>query len=246
MVVFSIFFFQSTGRDFFSAQCLTKQTLLPHSLNAGRKKSSVGAFVCVFVFVSVHFICPKQRHMCKKNCYCHIVRTWFILVFYSLIHLYQVEDEDLTAVYENLPRAHQRISSFPSASAWGISESPELHDTLLLGSEGWEIHTDEETGKEYYYHPSTGRSTWDYPLSSSMESEVGAKDFPVSPTSSLSPACSPTDEARRTSGWEKVLDERSGRHYFFNPISGQSSWDPPDDLLTPPLSANSLQEGAPV
>lgn len=157
----------------------------------------------------------------------------------------QVEDEDLTAVYENLPRAHQRISSFPSASAWGISESPELHDTLLLGSEGWEIHTDEETGKEYYYHPSTGRSTWDYPLSSSMESEVGAKDFPVSPTSSLSPACSPTDEARRTSGWEKVLDERSGRHYFFNPISGQSSWDPPDDLLTPPLSANSLQEGAP-
>ncbi|XP_060795511.1 rho GTPase-activating protein 27 isoform X2 [Neoarius graeffei] len=157
----------------------------------------------------------------------------------------KVEDDDLSAVYVNLPRARKSINSLPSASVWGISEPPELHDTLLLGSQGWEIHTDEESGKEYYYHPSTGQSTWDYPLSSSMESEVGAKELPVSPTPSLSPACSPTDGARWTSDWERVLDEKSGRHYFFNPVSGQSSWDPPDDLLTPPLSGSNLQEGAP-
>ncbi|XP_026771309.3 rho GTPase-activating protein 12 isoform X1 [Pangasianodon hypophthalmus] len=157
----------------------------------------------------------------------------------------KVEDDDLSAVYVNLPRARQSISSLPSASTWGISDPPELHDTLLLGSKGWEIHTDEESGREYYYHPSTGRSTWDYPLSSSMESELGAKELPVSPTPSLSPACSPTDGARWTSDWERVLDEKSGRHYFFNPISGQSSWDPPDDLLTPPLLGNSQQEGVP-
>lgn len=169
-----------------------------------------------------------------------------ILAFYIFIHLYQVDDDDLSAVYVNLPRAHQSINSLPSTSAWGILEPPELHDTFLLGSQGWEIHTDEESGKEYYYHPSTGRSTWDYPLSSSMESEVGAKQLLVSPTPSLSPACSPTDGARWTSDWEKVLDEKSGRHYFFNPISGQCSWNPPDDLLIPPLSGNSLQEGAPV
>lgn len=163
-----------------------------------------------------------------------------------IFYLSQVKDEDLTAVYVNLPRARQSIGSLPSPSAWGISEPPELPDTLLLGSRGWEIHIDEETGKEYYYHPSTGRSTWDYPLSSSMESEVGAKEITVSPTSSLSPVCSPTDGANWTSDWEKMWDERTGRHYFFNHISGQSSWDPPTDLLTSSLSGNSLQEGAPV
>ncbi|KAI5609749.1 rho GTPase-activating protein 27 isoform X2, partial [Silurus asotus] len=162
----------------------------------------------------------------------------------SCVFTDKVEDDDLTAVYVNLPRARQSIGSLPSASAWGISESPELHDSLLLGSKGWEIHTDEDSGKEYYYHPSTGRSTWDYPLSPSMESEVGTKELPVSPNLSLSPACSPTDGARWTSDWEKVLDEKSGRHYFFNPISGQSSWDPPDDLMTPPLSGNNLKGGA--
>ncbi|KAK3560128.1 hypothetical protein QTP86_033936, partial [Hemibagrus guttatus] len=73
----------------------------------------------------------------------------------------KVEDED---VYVNLPRARERISSLSSASAWGVSEPSGLHNTFLLGSRGWEVHTDEESGKEYYYHPSTGRSTWDFPL----------------------------------------------------------------------------------
>ncbi|GAA6073157.1 rho GTPase-activating protein 27 [Tachysurus ichikawai] len=157
----------------------------------------------------------------------------------------QVENEDLSAVYVNLPRIRQSIGSLSSASAWGVSEPPELNDTLLLGSRGWEVHTDEDSGKEYYYHPSTGRSTWDYPLSSLMESEVGTKELPVSPTPSLSPACSPTGGTKWTSDWEKVLDEKTGRHFFFNPVSGQSSWDPPDGLLTPPLSGNSLQDGLP-
>ncbi|TSK14522.1 Rho GTPase-activating protein 27 [Bagarius yarrelli] len=157
----------------------------------------------------------------------------------------KVEDEDLTAVYVNLPRVHQNISSFPSSSAWGISEPAELHDNVLLGSRGWEIHIDEESGKEYYFHPSTGQSTWYYPLSSLMESEVGPTDLPVSPTPSLvSPAGSPTDGVKWTSIWEKVLDERSGRHFFFNPISGQSTWSPPDGLLTS-HPGNSVQEGAP-
>ncbi|XP_027019029.2 rho GTPase-activating protein 27 [Tachysurus fulvidraco] len=157
----------------------------------------------------------------------------------------KVENEDLSAVYVNLPRKRQSIESLSSASAWGVSEPPELNNTLLLGSRGWEVHTDEDSGKEYYYHPSTGRSTWDYPLSSLMETEVGTKELPVSPTPSLSPACSPTGGTKWTSDWEKVLDERSGRHFFFNPVSGQSSWDPPDGLLTPPLSGNSLQDGLP-
>lgn len=211
----------------------------------------MGAFFSLVCLCVVFTMCRNKLHKQYQSTLFHLCKPYrhtIILsftTFYILLPLYQVKDDDLTAVYVNLPRSRQKsVSSFPSPSAWGISEPAELQDTL--GSEGWETHTDEESGKEYYYHPSTGRSTWDYPLSPSMDSEVGTNEFPLSPVPSLSPACSPTDETKWTSDWEKVLDEKSGRHYFFNPVSGQSSWDPPDDLLTPPLSGNSLQEGAPV
>uniref|UniRef100_A0A671RAH9 Rho GTPase-activating protein 12-like n=1 Tax=Sinocyclocheilus anshuiensis TaxID=1608454 RepID=A0A671RAH9_9TELE len=112
---------------------------------------------------------------------------------------------------------------------------PDAPDTLLLDSAGWEIHTDDQSGQAYYYHPSTGRSTWEYPLSHSMESSVGTEEvrspssFPQSPTSSpLVPS-----PQRWSSDWEKVLDQNTGRHYFFNPVSGQSSWDPPEDITSP-------------
>ncbi|KAI4884517.1 hypothetical protein NFI96_020486 [Prochilodus magdalenae] len=162
----------------------------------------------------------------------------------------QVKDDDLSAVYVNVPRARQSISDLPVSStsalssSWGIPDipdsPPELPDTFRLGSEGWEIHTDEDSGQQYYYQPSTGRSTWDYPLSPTMEADVGTEDPPTSPSPIQSPACSPPGPSlpRWGSDWEKVLDESSGRHYYFNPVSGESSWNLPDDLLDdgpPPL-----------
>ncbi|XP_062858693.1 rho GTPase-activating protein 27 isoform X2 [Trichomycterus rosablanca] len=140
------------------------------------------------------------------------------------------EDDELSSVYVNLPRFRQSVSSLTSAT----SESSDLHDPLHLGSQGWEIHTDDQSGKEYYYQPSTGLSTWEYPLSPGMEPDRP----PASPGPPRSPDCSPSD-------WERVLDERSGRHYFFNPTSGQSSWEPPEDLLTHSGGNSVRQDGPP-
>ncbi|XP_017566079.1 rho GTPase-activating protein 12 isoform X2 [Pygocentrus nattereri] len=158
------------------------------------------------------------------------------------------EDDNLSAVYVNVPRTRRSISDLPISSAsalsssWGVPDTPDfppdLPDALRLGSEGWEIHTDQDSGQQYYYQPSTGRSTWDYPLSPLMESDVGTEDPLISP--SQSPACSPPGPSppRWSSDWERVLDESSGRHYYFNPVSGESSWDLPDELRDsgpPPL-----------
>ncbi|XP_072522758.1 rho GTPase-activating protein 27 isoform X2 [Salminus brasiliensis] len=158
----------------------------------------------------------------------------------------KVEDEDVSAVYVNVPRVRRSVSGLPSPqSSWEVLDTPDsppdLPDNIRLGSKGWEIHTDQESGQQYYYQPSTGRSTWDYPLSASMESDMGTEEPPASPSPAQSPACSPLGPSppRWSSDWEKVLDERSGRHYFFNPVSGESSWDPPEDLL------GSLQDGGP-
>ncbi|XP_067285531.1 rho GTPase-activating protein 27 [Pseudorasbora parva] len=147
----------------------------------------------------------------------------------------QVEDDSaLTAVYVNIPRV--RRSTIESSSPVASPLQNFLHppDTLLLDSAGWEVHTDDQSGKEYYYHPSTGRSTWDYPLSFSMDLPVATEEARSPPSFPQSPTCSPIPPSQRwSSDWEKVLDENTGRHYFFNSVSGQSSWDPPEDINSP-------------
>ncbi|XP_050980551.1 rho GTPase-activating protein 12 [Labeo rohita] len=149
-------------------------------------------------------------------------------------HKNMVEDDNaLTAVYVNLPRVRQSTTETSSTSP--LQEFPDPPDTLLLDSAGWEIHTDDVSGLDYYYQPSTGRSTWDYPLSHSMESSAGTEEARSPPSFPQSPISSPVGPAPRrwSSDWEKVLDETSGRHYFFNTVSGQSSWDPPEDITSP-------------
>ncbi|XP_067226130.1 rho GTPase-activating protein 27 isoform X2 [Chanodichthys erythropterus] len=148
----------------------------------------------------------------------------------------QVEDDSsLTAVYVNIPRLRRSTIDTTSPIAPLLQDFPDTPDTLLLDSAGWEVHTDDQSGKEYYYQPSTGRSTWDYPLSYSMDSSVGTEEARSPPSFPQSPTCSPVDPSpqRWSSEWEKVLDENSGRHYFFNSVSGQSSWDPPEDIGSP-------------
>ncbi|XP_057214761.1 rho GTPase-activating protein 27 isoform X2 [Triplophysa rosa] len=142
-----------------------------------------------------------------------------------------VEDDNaLTAVYVNLPRL--RCSSIDTSAppASPLQDLPDPPDTLLLDSSGWEVHTDDRSGQEYYYQPSTGQSTWEYPLSFSMDSSVRAERTPSPYSFPQSPGCSPMGSSPRrwSSDWEKVLDENTGRHYFFNAVSGQSSWDPPE------------------
>lgn len=150
----------------------------------------------------------------------------------SFVIIHQVEDDSaLTAVYVNLPRLRRRTdTSVPPASP--SQDLPDPPDTLLLDSAGWEVHTDDSSGQEYYFQPSTGRSTWEYPLSFSMESSVRAERTPSPLSFPQSPGCSPIGSSPRrwSSDWEKVLDENTGRHYFYNAVSGQSSWDPPEDF----------------
>ncbi|XP_042590918.1 rho GTPase-activating protein 27-like isoform X1 [Cyprinus carpio] len=145
------------------------------------------------------------------------------------------DDNDLTAVYVNLPRVRRSTPDPPTTIASPSQEFPDPPDTLLLDSAGWEIHTDDQSGQEYYYHPSTGRSTWENPLSYSMESTAGTEEAHSPPSFPQSPISSPVGSSpqRWSSDWEKVLDENTGRHYFFNPVSGQSSWDPPEDITSP-------------
>uniref|UniRef100_A0A3Q3NPX7 Rho GTPase activating protein 27 n=1 Tax=Labrus bergylta TaxID=56723 RepID=A0A3Q3NPX7_9LABR len=124
----------------------------------------------------------------------------------------QVENESLrSAVYVNVAQLRQSISESPPSA-------PSSYSPSYLDPEGWEVHVDQESGQEYYFHPSTGRTTWD-------------KD-PCSPSPLQSPALSPSTAfpSGWTSEWEQLVDEDSGQPYFYNPMSGETSWEPPEQL----------------
>lgn len=80
----------------------------------------------------------------------------------------------------------------------------------------WETHTDTESGHLFYYNPVTGETTWDCPFGQG-EDVVSAV---ASPASSL--AHSP-----ELPEWDQYVDEGSGQAFFYNSVTGETSWDPP-------------------
>ncbi|MBN3288779.1 RHG27 protein, partial [Polyodon spathula] len=120
-----------------------------------------------------------------------------------------------TAVYVNVAELKQEAS-------W---VSPTPHPTkrhLSSETQDWEVHTDEGSGQEFYYNPATGETTWDSPFSDQEEAtEDQDQDQPP-------PTPSPTASPRGSTEWEQHLDETSGQYYFYNPLSGETSWEPPD------------------
>uniref|UniRef100_A0A3Q3XQL5 Uncharacterized protein n=1 Tax=Mola mola TaxID=94237 RepID=A0A3Q3XQL5_MOLML len=122
-----------------------------------------------------------------------------------------------SAVYVNIAQLRQSVSESP------LSCSPSY-----LDPQGWEVHVDQESGQEYYYHPTTGQTTWDNPfLDSPIEPEALPVEEPCSPSPPL------------------------GHPYFYNPVSGETSWEPPEQLspyphLMEPMSVHRFHEDEPV
>ncbi|NXU92752.1 RHG27 protein, partial [Xiphorhynchus elegans] len=80
----------------------------------------------------------------------------------------------------------------------------------------WETHTDTESGHLFYYNPVTGETTWDCPFGQAADGVSPA----ASPASSLAHSPEFPD-------WEQHLDEGSGQTFFYNSVTGETSWDPP-------------------
>ncbi|XP_061612408.1 rho GTPase-activating protein 12 isoform X2 [Phyllopteryx taeniolatus] len=136
----------------------------------------------------------------------------------DVIAMHKVDDESVRApIYVNVAQLRQNPA-----------ESPPHQDP-----DGWEVHLDPESGQDYYYHPATGHTTWENPLAKSSADPEPLPPLPSrSPTYFLSTASRPA----WTSDWEQIVDERSGCPYFYNAMSGETSWEPPEPLSPyPPL-----------
>ncbi|KAM9716431.1 rho GTPase-activating protein 27 isoform 1-T1 [Menidia menidia] len=156
----------------------------------------------------------------------------------------QVQNDSLgAAVYVNVAQLRRSISESP----------PSAPSPTFLDSEEWEVHVDQDSGQEYYYHPATGRTTWDNPF---LNSPAGSEQLPAEEPYSFTPPQSPvlTPSASSPPGWasdwEQLVDETSGRPYFYNPMSGETSWEPPEQQspyppLIEPMSVHRFHQDVP-
>ncbi|XP_067268675.1 rho GTPase-activating protein 27 isoform X2 [Pseudorasbora parva] len=149
----------------------------------------------------------------------------------------KTENDPTTAVYANVTDLKKTIprssnSSVSTCSSPGIALSPAPDSTSPPNSAGWQVHTDQDSGQEYYYHPATGQSSWSDPRSphpgAGMESATSPR-----------PASTSSSAHSLGSDWEQLLDETTGRHYYYNQALKQTSWTAPEQ--SPPPSS---MEGA--
>ncbi|XP_037319731.2 rho GTPase-activating protein 27 isoform X2 [Pungitius pungitius] len=157
----------------------------------------------------------------------------------------QVQNESLrSAVYVNVAQLRQSVSESPPPSPDAFCPPPPRPDP-----EGWEVHVDGDSGQEYYYHPATGRTTWDNPFPDSpTDPEPPPSPSPPQSPAPLSPGAAP--RPAWTSDWEQLVDESSGCAYFYNAMSGETSWEPPEELSpypppTEPMSVHRFLEDGP-
>ncbi|XP_072531286.1 rho GTPase-activating protein 27 isoform X2 [Salminus brasiliensis] len=142
-------------------------------------------------------------------------------------------DNPTTAVYANVTDLKKTTRSAPSSSSTcsspGLSLSPAPDSATPTDPAGWEVHTDQGSGKAFYYHPATQQSSWADPRSPPPTTGMEASALPA--PVATSPALSQSSE------WEQLLDETTGRHYYYNHALKQTTWVAPEPQTDgpPPL-----------
>lgn len=112
--------------------------------------------------------------------------------------------------------------------------------TVITGD--WFSKVDEDTGRKFYVHVATGATQWDRPSAeegylevedddgSDDDSEGDADSVVVDDSDDDDDGENDEDECVDANGdvWRGVIDESSGRQYWFNERTGESSWDVPE------------------
>ncbi|NXE29744.1 RHG27 protein, partial [Ardeotis kori] len=114
-------------------------------------------------------------------------------------------EEPPTPIYLNIQQLQEEAAAASSA----------LEEPSSSVSD-WETHTDTDSGHLFYYNPVTGETTWDCPF--------GQAEDGVSPTASPASSLAHSPECPE---WEQYVDEASGQAFFYNSVTGETSWDPP-------------------
>mmetsp|Transcript_46142 Transcript_46142/g.128362 ORF Transcript_46142/g.128362 Transcript_46142/m.128362 type:complete len:366 (+) Transcript_46142:162-1259(+) len=123
----------------------------------------------------------------------------------------------------------QAVASQPAAAA----SAPQVQQAAQATSlpKDWTEHSDPSSGRTFFYNTVTGESSWEEPALQTAASQPAAS-APVGQTQSQQPEVSPQEKAPQSTAtlpkdWTENMDPTSGRVYYFNAVTGVSSWDRP-------------------
>jgi hypothetical protein len=154
------------------------------------------------------------------------------------------------------------ITGVDAQESTSASQQQELQEDVSHNEEEWIEAADPTTGKNYFYNPSTGETSWTKPkptevlgtndvstegVIASKESfakdepevqHVSADDYeidgaddiakePNNPILDTSPSTVDSHQTTLPEGWVEVNDQTSGMVYYYNEISGATTWDRP-------------------
>ncbi|TRY96479.1 hypothetical protein DNTS_031531 [Danionella cerebrum] len=161
----------------------------------------------------------------------------------TFLRFRKTENDPTTAVYANVTDLKKNThrpsnSSASTCSSPGLSPAPDSASFSPPSSAEWQVHTDQGSGKEYFYHPGTGRSSWADPRSP----QAGL--VAMESLTSLVPVSSSANS--QGSDWEQLLDETTGRPYYYNHASKQTSWAAPVTTVSPTNQQGPQSEGREV
>ena len=136
----------------------------------------------------------------------------------------ELEQDDLYGWHKRGedPRARSRgkdggVPNAPSSSSGALS-------LPLENIQRWTKYWDEPSGAYFYFNSETSESTYEPPLS--YRSEKGDDDNTTTSLASL-----------ENEGWGKHPDVENGTEFFYNETTGESTYDRPNNFVTPAPSA---------
>mmetsp|Transcript_24752 Transcript_24752/g.72588 ORF Transcript_24752/g.72588 Transcript_24752/m.72588 type:complete len:799 (-) Transcript_24752:82-2478(-) len=103
----------------------------------------------------------------------------------------------------------------------------------------WVANTDPNTGKTYYANLTTKETTWEWPKDvpkpGEASADAGASDAGAGGAATAAAA---GDGGGTGGDWREVTDPGTGRKYYHNRVTGETSWTPPPEFTTASASAS--------
>lgn len=121
-----------------------------------------------------------------------------------------------------------------------LSEARPGDDDSVAPSD-WVEAVDESTGQTYYYNTLTQETSWEMPTelmeeeapsekSDAGDGEDGLLTEELAETEDLAAPFAPAEGAL-PSGWVAAIDESSGKTYYYNAVTDETSWELPESSI---------------